>query len=136
MMHNATIYIFILELMIRSPLQQRKVLADEVNTRIDCDVTNSSAVNVSWSFNGIHLPNSFIDGIEECKNRTGIFQLRHQPSSLIICQMNQTVHVGVYTCHARSPSEYESRDMKLDILGNIIFTFKGILLIISQITSI
>ena len=117
-----TINILPLDSMFRSPLQNKEVLPNEMNTRIDCDVRNSSAVNVTWSFNGIHLPNSFVESVEECNTSTGIFQLRHRPSSLIICKLNQTVHSGQYACHARSQNKSESRDMELKILGKIPLT--------------
>ena len=108
--------------MARLPIETKEVFDHEVNTRIDCNVTISSANNVTWSFNGLPLLNSFIDGMEECNTSSGIFQLRHQPTSLIICQMNQTVHMGLYTCLARSHNMSESKDMKLKILGSIILT--------------
>ena len=134
MKHKATLYFISLDAAVKQtrkkyqsnkvlPKQIKEVLSNEVNTRIDCGIGNSSAVNITWHYNGNHLPTSFIDGIEECNTTAGIFQLHHRPSSLIICKMNQTVHNGVYTCHAPSHNESKSRDTLLMILGNIILTF-------------
>ena len=102
-------------------LLDKTVYQTEINTYIECSCSNHSCTNFTWSYHlEPPLKTSFIEGMNECNNKSGYFQLLSRPNVLVICQMRFAVQTRLYECTAKHRYGFVSRMMKLNILGMVL----------------
>ena len=94
---------------------------------IVCRVETPSKFNFSWIFeekrgrenNGQQYPVVKVGEADDCKDKTGPYQLRFQPYTLVVCKMDFLKHQGGYKCIVENNVDNikESKSMQLTIQG-------------------
>ena len=53
---------------------------------------------MNWSFNGLPISGTLIEERGECKNLSGPFKVQMRPATLVVCNLDFTLHQGNYSC--------------------------------------
>ena len=94
------------------------------NVQIVCRTETPSKFKFSWLFDDqrgedYSQQHSVIEETDDCKDKSGPYQLRFRPNTLVVCRMNFTIHQGTYTCIVEDGNKTikESKSMRLTIQG-------------------